>query len=88
MSPKTSVFASLSLLLAACTASPLQVRSVLHEKREYTPRQWTKGDRLSSDAILPMRIGLKQSNLEHGHGMLMDVYVEPSRTELHCTCKS
>ncbi len=47
---------------------------ILHERGmphwEYT---WSKKERLPSDALLPMRIGMKQSNLEQGHNILMDM---------------
>ncbi|TVY55396.1 Aorsin, partial [Lachnellula suecica] len=46
---------------------------VVHEKREVTSRQWVKRGKLSSSAVLPMRIGLKQQNLHLGHDLLMDV---------------
>ena len=51
---------------------------VLHEKRELgttSSKKWVKRARISSDTILPMRIGLKQQNLHNGYDMLMDVYV-------------
>ena len=67
-------FAVIPLLAASVLASPLHVRHVQHERREFTPRGWAKGERLHGDAVLPMRIGLKQSNLDKGHAMLMDVY--------------
>lgn len=80
----TSVF--LSLLASDVVASPVLSRSIQHEKREYTPKGWSKGERIPGDAVLPMRIGLKQQNLEKGHDLLMDVYVilevrEMSRAE-------
>jgi tripeptidyl-peptidase-1 len=45
----------------------------LHEKREYPSRAWNKRDRVLPSAILPMKIGLKQQNLEKGYGYLTDV---------------
>jgi tripeptidyl-peptidase I len=66
-------------------ASPLQPsdtsrkRDVLstHAVHEYlTPRiaqQWAKRDKLPSTTILPIRIGLKQSNLDTGHDRLMEM---------------
>lgn len=58
----------LSLVAAVASAA-----HVLHEKREVGHAQWTKRSRLEPDRILPMRIGLTQSNLEKGHDYLMDV---------------
>ncbi|KAL1302615.1 hypothetical protein AAFC00_002987 [Neodothiora populina] len=46
---------------------------VLHEKRSDGPSAWTRSVRVHRDAILPIRIGLVQTNLEHGYDHLMDV---------------
>ncbi|KAI1335592.1 subtilisin-like protein [Xylariaceae sp. FL0016] len=46
----------------------------LHERHmPHWGRKWTKRDRVQADTVLPMRIGLKQSNLEAGHDKLMDI---------------
>ena len=64
-------------LLGAClrlgAAAPAPSGHTLHERRsvEYSP--WTKAERLHAETILPMRIGLTQSNLDIGHDLLMDV---------------
>jgi hypothetical protein len=47
----------------------------LHEKRASIPRTWVRGGRVERDAILPIRIGLMQSNLHNGEELLMDVFV-------------
>ena len=44
---------------------------MLHEKRSIIST--TKGDRVADDAIIPIRIGLKQTKLEHGYDAVMDV---------------
>jgi tripeptidyl-peptidase I len=44
---------------------------VLHEKR-HAPLL-SRRNRVASDAIIPIRIGLRQSNLESGYGRLMEV---------------
>ncbi|KAF7909907.1 uncharacterized protein EAF01_003625 [Botrytis porri] len=46
---------------------------VSHEKRNAPHTQWMKRDRIASTALLPVRIGLSQGNLEKGHDFLMDV---------------
>lgn len=47
---------------------------IQHEKRAAVQeRSWTKLQRAVPDAILPMRIGLKQQNLRSGHDLLMDM---------------
>ncbi|KAH8879787.1 subtilisin-like protein [Thozetella sp. PMI_491] len=46
----------------------------LHER--YLPHwgdQWSKRHRLPGTAVLPVRIGLRQSNLQEGHDKLMDI---------------
>ncbi|KAK0115982.1 hypothetical protein ONS95_013021 [Cadophora gregata] len=69
----------LSLGLALCIAPFVQAAAVpkshvLHERRDTTSaKQWVKREQLSPTAILPMRIGLKQQNLEYGHDYLMDI---------------
>ncbi|KUI69579.1 Tripeptidyl-peptidase sed1 [Cytospora mali] len=47
---------------------------VLHE-RHLSPisQRWTKKEKVSPEATLPMRIGLKQSNLQAGHDKLMEL---------------
>ncbi|MCJ1416494.1 hypothetical protein MMC32_002832 [Xylographa parallela] len=59
---------------AACScAAPHAATHAIHEKRDYTPSNWVKHDRVSAAAIIPVRVGLTQSNLEKGYDFLMDV---------------
>jgi tripeptidyl-peptidase-1 len=37
------------------------------------PRLWSRSNRVDSEAILPIRIGLTQNNLENAEMHLMDV---------------
>jgi tripeptidyl-peptidase-1 len=46
---------------------------VLHERRDTAPRHWEKRGRVDPAIVLPMRIGLTQSNLDLGPGMLDEV---------------
>ncbi|KAI0401512.1 peptidase S8/S53 domain-containing protein [Xylaria palmicola] len=47
---------------------------VRHEKRTADQaRAWSKVERAKREALLPMRIGLKQRNLRDGHDLLMDI---------------
>ncbi|KIM96701.1 hypothetical protein OIDMADRAFT_94140, partial [Oidiodendron maius Zn] len=47
---------------------------VVHERRhERTDQRWSKVAQLDGNQVLPIRIGLKQSNLEHGDRWLMEV---------------
>lgn len=68
-----------SLLLAAvatftaCLAAPAAHNFVLHEKRGGSPHQWTKRNRAHPEEILPVRIGLVQSNLHKAEEYILDV---------------
>jgi tripeptidyl-peptidase-1 len=64
---------ALTALLTVCTAVPTPNSYSLHEKRSSLPRLWSRGSRVDQDAILPIRIGLTQSNLENSYAHLMDV---------------
>lgn len=58
-----------SSIFASVFAAP--TTHVLHEKRDVAvkfPRR-----RVDRDAVIPVRIGLKQTNLESGYERLMDV---------------
>lgn len=76
------LFRHLCAILAAAALSeavPAPIKHVLHEKRDKQHHDWIQGDRVESHAILPVRIGLTQNNLEKGHDFLMDVYVRNQR---------
>lgn len=70
----------LFLLLRLALASPLASVTTLHERRDNLPRGWTKSEEVPGDVVLPMRIGLTQSNLDKGHDLLMEVLVAPLRS--------
>lgn len=55
-------------------AAPAGHHYEVHERREYNPDAWTQDRRLTGETILPVRIGLTQSNLDRGHDLLMDMY--------------
>ncbi len=67
------IAAALVALGVGCHAIPTPATHALHEKRSVTPRLWQRGSRIESDAILPVRIGLTQNNLENGYEYLMEV---------------
>ena len=46
---------------------------MLERHLSHWSQQWTKRDKVAASTLLPMRIGLKQSNLESGHDLLMDM---------------
>lgn len=70
---KTS-FLLLHTLVAGVLAIPTRTDYVLHERRDVVPAHWTGEKRLDGQTVLPMRIGLTQSNLDRGHDLLMEVY--------------
>lgn len=70
----------LSFLLAAgltCLATAAPSASydthVLHEKRDGDPAAWKRHARAFKEQALPIRIGLKQRNLEHANRFVEDV---------------
>lgn len=65
----------LAALVAGVLALPATHHSahVTHEKRDGLPPGWAQSHKLSSDAVLPMRVALSQSNLEKLEDYLMDV---------------
>uniref|UniRef100_A0A093V056 Aorsin n=1 Tax=Talaromyces marneffei PM1 TaxID=1077442 RepID=A0A093V056_TALMA len=65
--------AGVSALTALAVAAPSPAKHVLHEKRERVSTDWVKGARIERSAILPIRIGLTQSNLPHGPEVLKEV---------------
>lgn len=54
------------LATLAVTAAPSPARHVLHEKRQRPSADWVKGARIESSAVLPIRIGLTQTDLHKG----------------------
>ncbi|KAK4545784.1 hypothetical protein LTR36_002738 [Oleoguttula mirabilis] len=60
-------------LAATAIASPISTPHSLHEKRSEIPQGWTKRDVLDRRAILPMKVGLSQSNLDKGSQWLEEV---------------
>lgn len=67
-----SSFLSLGALLASALASPTGNYAV-HEKRDAAPYGWTKRDQLDRRAVLPMKIALKQRNLDNAWSYLEEV---------------
>lgn len=60
-------------LLALVHVTPFPEHHVVHERRSLLPSAWTKRNKLPHDHYLPMRIGLKQSELENAEYHLMRV---------------
>nr|POF26206.1 tripeptidyl-peptidase sed1 [Quercus suber] len=62
-----------SASVAVAFASPIISNYVLHEKRAQHETGWAKVEALDRRALLPMRIGLTQRNLDKGYQWLEDV---------------
>ena len=65
---------ALVAFVAVSNAVPTPSYRSPHEKRSSLPRLWARGNRVNGDDILPVRIGLTQSNIEeYGYEHLLDV---------------
>ena len=73
MTRVNTLFKLCTLALGAVNAFPAPDAYSLHEKRELAPQQWEKRDRVRPDIVVPVRIGLTQSNLDRGPFMLDEV---------------
>lgn len=68
-----STISSFAAVVALAAAAAVPLNHVLHEKRDDPSAFWQKRDRVARDALLPMRIGLKQGNLHTLYDKLMEV---------------
>lgn len=66
-------FVVVAAIAALASAAPASIKHVLHEERQFPPSDYKKGARIEGSAVLPLRIGLTQTNLENGYDHLMDV---------------
>ena len=62
-----------SAIALTTTAAPTYTNHVVHEKRESKPLNWQKYSRVDPGTVLPVRIGLTQSNLDNGAALLDEV---------------
>lgn len=67
-----AVLAAIAALSSAAPA-PSQVRHVVHEERKAPASDWVKGARIEANAVLPMRIGLTQTNLDRGEELIREM---------------
>lgn len=56
--------------LAVCSPTP---NHAIHEKRDRMPANWRRSHKLDARAVLPLRIALKQRNIEHGYQAIDEV---------------
>jgi len=68
-----SLLALVALAVETLSAPTPYARYVLHEKRDALPYGWSKREKMQNDITLPMKIALKQSNLNKLDDYLMDV---------------
>ncbi|KAH6694775.1 peptidase S8/S53 domain-containing protein [Leptodontidium sp. MPI-SDFR-AT-0119] len=64
---------------AAVAVSPRNWKNVLHERRHVPPSGWMKRSRVSPEVEIPIRIALKQSNLENLEEHLLSVSTPGSK---------
>lgn len=67
---KSAVFLALA---TAIVAVPLETVHKLHERRDNHPQSWVKRSKVPGSAKLPIRIGLKQHNLQAGQDLLLEM---------------
>jgi len=66
-------FSVVAAIAALVNSAPAPIKHVLHEERSVHSRDWVKGSRIEKSAIIPMRIGMTQTNLEKGYDYLLEV---------------
>ena len=64
-------------LALKCSAAPSPGKHLVHEKRDGEPHQWERRHRAIANQVLPIRIGLRQRNLENAERYIHDV-ADPS----------
>ncbi|KAJ2989765.1 hypothetical protein NUW58_g3301 [Xylaria curta] len=68
-----TLIVALACHAASSLAAPPPDRHVLHEKRDGEPHLWEKRRRASQNQVLPIRIGLRQRNLENAESYVYEV---------------
>ena len=63
----------ITFFAAGCLAVPLVENHVVHEHQGSMSRGWKRAIKLENDVQVPVRIGLKQSNIHNSYQLLMDV---------------
>ncbi len=67
-------FIALALpFLAATSLGAPTSNYVVHESRDFLPTGWVKSLKVDGRQRIPMKFGLKQSNIENMDNILMDV---------------
>ncbi|KAI0858825.1 peptidase S8/S53 domain-containing protein [Xylaria cubensis] len=68
-----TLLAGLACSAIPALAAPSSSGHVLHEKRDGEPHLWQKRDRATPSQVLPIRIGLRQRNLENAESYIYEV---------------
>ncbi|KAI0451280.1 peptidase S8/S53 domain-containing protein [Xylaria acuta] len=68
-----TLIAALACSAIPSSAAPSSNGHVLHEKRDGAPHLWQKRDRATPSQVLPIRIGLRQRNLENAESYIYEV---------------
>ncbi len=66
-------FMCFGALALTTTAAPTYTSHVVHEKRQIEPLNWQKYSRVDPSTVVPVRVGLTQSNLDNGPALLDEV---------------
>ena len=66
-------FICFGAIALTATAAPTFTSHAVHEKRRSEPLNWAKYSRVDNSTVLPIRIGLTQSNLDNGPSLLDEV---------------
>lgn len=72
----SSVLATAAFVLS-CSAAPAPSNHIIHEKRSGEPHQWARRERAIPHQVLPIRIALRERNIEHADRFIFDV-ADPS----------
>jgi hypothetical protein len=68
-----TVTLALAAVALTCSAAPTTDKHLLHEKRDGKPHQWERREPALAHQVLPIRIGLRQRNLENADQYIRDV---------------
>ena len=68
-----STIAIVGAIAGGALAAPAPQTHVVHERRNIDSDTWVKSSKLESSTLLPVRVGLTQSNLDKGYELLMEV---------------
>lgn len=68
-----SLLSAIAIATKCALASPLSIPHNVHERRDSLPIGWHHVEALDRGAMIPLKIGLAQNNLERGGKWLNEV---------------